>query len=122
MTTPPAWLSDWTKTELTFRNSNDVQFVVYAREVQQGERVTLGENGQSSGCVNYTVMAVKKAEEQALTGDIDDNGVLGVTDAVMLQKWLLRAGTLTNGKNADINGDGIINVIDLTLLKRMLTA
>ncbi|MBQ8926685.1 MAG: RICIN domain-containing protein [Oscillospiraceae bacterium] len=122
VTTPPAWLSDWTKTELTFRNSNDVQFVVYAREVQQGERVTLGENGQSSGCVNYTVMAVKKAEEQALTGDIDDNGVLGVTDAVMLQKWLLRAGTLTNGKNADINGDGIINVIDLTLLKRMLTA
>ena len=38
----------------------------------------------------------------------------------MLQKWLLNAGSLTNWENADMNEDGVIDVFDLALLKRVL--
>lgn len=54
------------------------------------------------------------------TGDIDLDGEVGVTDVVMLQKWLLGSGDLQNWQSADIHQDGIINIYDLILLKRML--
>ncbi len=68
VTTLPAWLSDWTKTDLTAAASNDVVFVLYAKEVSAGDTVTLGENGQSASCVNYTVFAAEaKAAETTTT-------------------------------------------------------
>lgn len=53
-------------------------------------------------------------------GDIDLDGEVGVTDVVMLQKWLLGSGELQNWQSADIHQDDIINIYDLILLKRML--
>ena len=38
----------------------------------------------------------------------------------MLQKFLIRAGSLTNPTAADLSGDGVINGMDLVLLKRQL--
>ncbi len=60
--------------------------------------------------------------EPGISGDINDDGEVTITDAVMLKKWLICDGTITNYKNADICKDGIINVFDLCILKRMLTA
>ncbi len=62
VTTIPEWLSGWTETGLTAVNSKDVVFNLYSLDVKAGESVELGENGQSSGCVNYTVFAVKSEE------------------------------------------------------------
>lgn len=53
-------------------------------------------------------------------GDLNCDGEVGVTDVVMLQKWLLGSGNLPNWQNADLHQDGIINIFDLVLLKRML--
>ncbi|MDE6004194.1 MAG: dockerin type I repeat-containing protein [Oscillospiraceae bacterium] len=53
-------------------------------------------------------------------GDIDCDGEVGVTDVVMLQKWLRGSGNLPNWQSADLHQDGIINIFDLMLLKRML--
>lgn len=63
---------------------------------------------------------VKPDASELLMGDADDNGTFGLTDVVMLQKWLLGAGTLTNWRAADFNGDKIIDIIDLVLMKRAL--
>lgn len=95
----------------------DVTFEVYQKNVKAGELVTLGTNGQSSGCVNYTVFAVPSS---SLKGDTDANGTVQTADAVMLQKYLLTAGKVTSAENADMNDDGVLDVRDLTLLKRML--
>ena len=38
----------------------------------------------------------------------------------MLQKFLIRAGGLANQTAADLSGDGVINGMDLVLLKRQL--
>lgn len=55
-----------------------------------------------------------------LKGDADNNGVVNVNDAIMLQEWLLGSGELTNWENVDLCEDGVIDVFDLCLLKRLL--
>ena len=56
-------------------------------------------------------------------GDVTNTGVFEVTDIVALQKWLLGVpGTsLANWKAGDLYEDGVLDVFDLALMKRMLT-
>ena len=112
----PQWLEGWTKTEQVLDNSKQVVYALYCRTVQTGETVTLGSNGQVQGCVQYTVFAVQKVG----SGDVNGDGQCTVADAVMLQKFLIRAGGLANQTAADLSGDGVINGMDLVLLKRQL--
>lgn len=51
-------------------------------------------------------------------GDANNDGEINITDAVMLQKYLLKSGTV--GYEADFNKDGRINVFDMILMKRSL--
>ena len=118
VTNTPAWLSGWTKTNDTVTTTNGVTFALYTKQMKSGETVTLGANGQSSGCVNYIAAAVAADT----VGDITADGQTNLADVIMLQKYLLASGSITNAKAADLNGDGKINAIDLTLLKRMLLA
>lgn len=110
------WLEGWTKTEQVLDNSKQVVYALYCRTVQTGETVPLGSNGQVQGCVQYTVFAVQKGG----SGDVNGDGQCTAADAVMLQKFLIRAGGLTNPTAADLSGDGVINGMDLVLLKRQL--
>ena len=50
------------------------------------------------------------------------DGTLNVQDVVLLQKYLIRKGTLTaeQAKAADVNEDGVVNVIDLSRLKFLM--
>ncbi len=57
VTNVPAWLNGFTKTSQTIGTSNDVTFVLYSKKMSSGDTVTLGANGQSSGCMNYIVLA-----------------------------------------------------------------
>lgn len=63
-------------------------------------------------------------EENAHTvrGDVDKNGALEITDLVLMQQWLLnRPGTvLADWEAGDLNGDGRLNAVDMTLMKRLL--
>lgn len=53
--------------------------------------------------------------------DVDDNQVVDIADAVMLRKWLTsEVNALPCWQAADMNGDGKLNAVDLTLLKRQL--
>lgn len=118
--TVPAWLSTWNKTELTAANDKDVSFVLYSRDAAAGEKITLGTNGQSAGCVNYTVLAVEQAK--SIQGDVNGDGSVSVSDAVLLQQYLIRRSALTADQavRADLNGDGAVNAFDLVLLRRLL--
>ena len=117
VTTLPDWMSAFAKTDMTIINSKDVVFELYAKDVKQGETVVLGQNGQSSGCVNYTVFAV--ASGSTVIGDVNADGKFTVSDLVMLQKWLLGYpnATLTDWKAGDLCEDGKINVFDLCMMR-----
>ena len=118
--TVPAWLAAWNKTELTAANDKDVSFVLYSRDAAAGEKITLGTNGQSVGCVNYTVLAVEQAK--SIQGDVNGDGSVSISDAVLLQQYLIRRSALTADQavRADLNGDGAVNAFDLVLLRRLL--
>lgn len=55
-----------------------------------------------------------------IKGDINDDGKADIADLVMLQKWLLGSGDLTNWKNADLCEDGVIDAFDVAALRRLL--
>ncbi|MDE6502070.1 MAG: dockerin type I repeat-containing protein, partial [Ruminococcus sp.] len=54
-------------------------------------------------------------------GDANDDNEFTVADAVMLQKWLLGSGELTNWQNADLFEDGIIDIFDMIEMRKLLT-
>lgn len=119
--TIPAWLNEWVNTGISFANSKNTTFTLYSLDVTSGDTVTLGTNGQSGGCVNYTVFAVE-ATDETIPGDVNTDGVFNAGDAVMLQKWLLGISDTELGSwhAGDLNSDGIINICDLCLIKSML--
>ena len=59
-------------------------------------------------------------EPDPVQGDVNADGTFDLADVVMLQKWLIRAGTLTDWTAGDWNDDETITVVDLCLMKRAL--
>ena len=60
--------------------------------------------------------------ESKLSGDVNENGVLDLGDAVLLQRYLLVDAELTQtqAERADVLEDQVLNGLDLTLLKQLL--
>ena len=81
-----------------------------------------GTAAQSYAALNgYPFELLDSAPDAApLAGDADGNGSFGTADLIALQKYLLGIGTLQDPDAADLNGDGIIDVFDLGLMKRLL--
>lgn len=71
-----------------------------------------------------SLSAVPLSAAQTLAGDVDQNGEVGVSDAVLLYKYLHKLSALaqTAYDNADVTADGEVDVFDLAMLKQMLTA
>lgn len=57
-----------------------------------------------------------------LPGDLNSDNTLTAADAVLLQNYLLNAATLTadQQQTADLNADGVVNALDLALLRQKL--
>lgn len=55
-----------------------------------------------------------------IAGDVNADGVFNITDAVMMQKWLLCEGSMTDWEVGDLYADDTINVFDLCVMKTML--
>lgn len=108
--------TDGTYALLTAVSDNKSCLDVYNISKEDGANICQweywGGNGQK-----FILEPVKEIE-----GDVNADGALSVTDAVLLQKWLLAVpdAKLTDWKAADLCEDNIINVFDLHLLKRML--
>lgn len=54
------------------------------------------------------------------SGDVNADGVFSVADIVMMQKWLLAAGAISDWQAGDMDGSGGLDVVDLVLMKRLL--
>ena len=54
-------------------------------------------------------------------GDVNADRIVGISDAVQLQRFLLgQVDALGNWWNADLNGNGQIDVVDYTMLKQQI--
>ncbi len=121
----PEWLSGYEKlpADTYITSSNDVTYDIYMLKVKKGEKITLGSNGQTYMCVNFFALAVPSAwYSKPVIGDINGSGIVDTGDLVLLQKYLLKIGTLTpeQAESADLDGDGTIDVFDNIFMRRAL--
>lgn len=121
VTAVPAWLSDWTKTDLTAASSNDVTFVFYKKKYNKGDEIILGTNGQCAFCVNYTAIITEQQTivEPEKAGDLNNDFLVNEDDTFILRDFLIKKNSFSTEK-MDINKDGKINVFDWVLLKRLI--
>ncbi len=136
----PAWAANWEDTGLTATTSNDVTFLFYAKEVAAGETVTLGTNGQSASCLNYTAFAVAAETEQPTTPEPTETTTESTTETTTTEPTTsddpeqgtdapvddTDADTTTTVPTedevtyGDVNTDGIVNIADVIMLNRAL--
>jgi len=62
------------------------------------------------------------AQEPKCSGDVNDDSVFNISDIVMMQRWLGGKTELSNAENADVNGDGTIDVFDMCQMRKMLVS
>lgn len=68
--------------------------------------------------VPFTIFSTFAAQKY----DVDGNGTVSITDATLIQKFLIDKATLNSEqlKTADCNGDGRVNINDATFIQKHL--
>lgn len=70
---------------------------------------------------NATCYIIKVTAPAGLKGDVDNNGIVNVTDAITLISYISNGSGAINEQNADMNDDHTINVSDaITLINQIL--
>ena len=82
------------------------------------------ENGEDDVIsVEYTQVQVVyeyKKDIDSVRGDVNADGTFSIADIIMLQKWLVGSGNITDMKAGDLYEDGKINIFDLSMMKQEL--
>ena len=75
-------------------------------------------DGARGACIRspflYSLINVEYLEEDAITGDVNGDGILNVLDIVQLVNIVLYSEEYN--ETGDMNNDGILNVLDIVLL------
>ncbi|MBQ8824907.1 MAG: Ig-like domain-containing protein [Ruminococcus sp.] len=107
---------------LTYRSNNtDVAIVS-----KKGIVTALGEGTATISIINsdsdVVQLKVKVISANGISGDLNQDNAITISDAVVFQKYILGTQTLTQeqAKCADLTKDGIINIFDLSVLKYKL--
>ncbi|MDE5768573.1 MAG: carbohydrate-binding domain-containing protein, partial [Oscillospiraceae bacterium] len=71
-------------------------------------------------CTMIPVIQSPVLAAEKLTGDVTLDGTVGVTDIILMQKYLLEKETISEEAywNADVTADQIVNIYDFVALKR----
>ncbi len=113
------WLKDWKNAGVAISSSNDVNFILYKKNVSAGDKVTLGTNGGLGMSANYSVFAV--AQEKVIKGDVDCDGRITVFDMCMAREGLTDGFMNTLASDAaDIDSSGKVEAADLVMLQKYL--
>ena len=76
-----------------------------------------------SGTVRYSdICDVTEVYSASLKGDVNGNGEVNITDAVLLQGYLLDKKGISDivWENSDINDDSDVDSFDMVLMRRIL--
>ena len=88
--------------------------------------LSLAYSGKKLYCSYFTInetaviRQLQLGASESVVGDVNADGEFSVADVVMMQKWLLSAGSLIDWKAGDLYDDDKIDAFDLLLMKRLL--
>ena len=71
-------------------------------------------------CNIAEVAVYGKADSEAIIGDVNNDGVIDVSDLVHYQRYLLKNEKLAVPENADINDDGVTDIFDNIALRHLV--
>lgn len=60
------------------------------------------------------------ALENSVPGDVNADSCFNLSDMVMFRRWLCGKGDLIDISGADVNGDGELDIFDLSTMRKML--
>ncbi len=118
----PAFLTSWTKTDLTAKSSNDVTFVIYQKNFYAGDTLTFGSNGQSAYCVNYTVFLQELQETPAPT-ETQPEPTETIPEPTETEPAPEPTETETVPEEivrGDADGNHIVNIVDVITLNKAI--
>ena len=121
------WFMTW---HTSFIDSNEFNTPSYLKQVYNSDYLlTLDElpdiyNYGSTAPSENTDPVFDIAPAKALKGDINADGQVNVTDAVILQKFILgdKSAKISDAKAADICEDGVIDIFDMIQMKKLLVS
>ena len=71
--------------------------------------------------LHASLMQLKETYVDAtIQGDVNSDGVFTISDLVMVQKWLLHAGEITDWEAGDLYKNGMLDIVDLARMRRLL--
>ncbi len=105
---------------LTTASNNQGCVDVYEISLADGANICQWEYWGGDG--QKFILEPVAAEVQNMIGDVNADGICSVQDAVMMQKFIVNAGDLTDWTAGDLNQDGRINAFDLAIMKKILLA
>lgn len=76
----------------------------------------------STTTIPVVITTIVTTVTETANGDVNGDGTADLTDLIMLQKYLVRKGTMTaeQSSRADLNADHVLNVVDAMLLRQLL--
>ena len=105
----------------TLDNTREV-LVSYMKKIAEDLGEAYVDNTDVTLNNGYPVFKWQLEHQENIIGDVNDDGLFNVADAVLLQKWILAVPNteLANWKAADFCDDDRLDVFDLCLMKQTL--
>ncbi len=112
---------DGTYSLLTAASDNAGCADVFEISIEDGANICQWEYWGGDG-QKFILEATEKIEvPERIKGDVNADGSFTVADLVMLEKYLLGAGTLTDWQAGDLCNDGVIDVFDIIEMREEIT-
>lgn len=93
---------------------------VYEVSMDNGANICQWEFWGGDGQKFVIEPAVEEDAPGKVIGDVNADGEFSIADVVMMQKWLLGSGELTDWSAGDLCEDGRIDSFDLVLMRKLL--
>lgn len=107
----------------TFKNDDEVvEAVIADGKIEFQKWWDSSEKQEDGDVISVAYKSIKLVYEYENTpatvkGDVNKDGEFTIADLVMTQKWVLGSGKLTDWKAGDMDGNNIIDVFDICLMR-----
>lgn len=112
----------WLFNGVPIKDAQDSRLDISASHDMTGGTYSVVITSQGGTEKTVDICEISDVLSAGIKGDVNLDGAVNIADLVLLQKYLLRTGTLTaeQGFNGDMDGDNILDIFDNVLLRREL--